>query len=92
MPKTPIAVLGIDLGKNSCSLAGLDASGAVVFRRKLTREGVIAFTAALPRCVVAMEACCGPYVPGPYLRGSRPRGAADVAGVRAALREGAEDR
>ena len=26
MTKTPIAVLGIDLGKNSCSLAGLDAA------------------------------------------------------------------
>jgi hypothetical protein len=25
-----IVVLGIDLGKNSCSLAGLDASGRVV--------------------------------------------------------------
>jgi len=27
-----IAVLGIDLGKNSCSVAGLDASGRVVLR------------------------------------------------------------
>jgi transposase len=69
MPKTPIAVLGIDLGKNSCSLAGLDASGAVVFRRKLTREGVIAFTAALPRCVVAMEACCGAHFLGRTFEG-----------------------
>ena len=25
-----IVVLGIDLGKNSCSLAGLDASGRVI--------------------------------------------------------------
>jgi hypothetical protein len=28
--KTEIAVLGIDLGKNSCSLAGLDGTGAVI--------------------------------------------------------------
>ena len=28
MTKTPIAVLGIDLGKNSCSLAGMDAAVA----------------------------------------------------------------
>ena len=27
-----IAVLGIDLGKNSCSVVGLDASGRVVLR------------------------------------------------------------
>ncbi|BDY17215.1 hypothetical protein Sulfitobl28_31850 (plasmid) [Sulfitobacter pontiacus] len=28
-----IEVLGIDLGKTVCSLAGLDATGAVVYRR-----------------------------------------------------------
>jgi transposase len=28
-----IAVLGVDLGKNVCSVVGLDASGAVVMRR-----------------------------------------------------------
>ena len=60
MAKTPIAVLGIDLGKNSCSLAGLDAAGAVIMRRRMTREGTIKFVATLPACVVAMEACCGP--------------------------------
>ena len=30
-----IEVLDIDLGKTVCSLAGLDATGAVMFRRKL---------------------------------------------------------
>ena len=50
MTKTPIAVLGIDLGKNSCSVAGLDVTGAVVLRRRMTREGVVAFAAALPSC------------------------------------------
>jgi hypothetical protein len=36
-----IAVLGIDLGKNSCSTVGLDDAGAVVLRRRMRREGVI---------------------------------------------------
>ena len=54
-----IAVLGIDLGKNSCSIVGLDASGAVVLRRRMRREGIIKLAAKLKRCVVAMEACCG---------------------------------
>jgi transposase len=36
-----IAVLGIDLGKNSCSVVGLDAAGRVVLRRRLSRDGVI---------------------------------------------------
>ena len=33
-----ISVLGIDLGKNVCSVVGLDASGAVVMRRRMRRE------------------------------------------------------
>ena len=64
MTKTLVAVLGIDLGKNSCSLAGLDERGAVVLRRRMTREGVVAFVSKLPACVVAMEACCGAHFLG----------------------------
>lgn len=56
-----IAVLGIDLGKTSCSLVGLDEAGRVVLRRRLRRETVIAHAAKLPMCVVAMEACCGAH-------------------------------
>jgi transposase len=56
-----IAVLGIDLGKNSCSVVGLDESGAVVKRRRMRRDSIVAFTSALPSCVVAMEACCGAH-------------------------------
>src|ERR671932_2530336 len=63
-----VAVLGIDLGKNSCSVAGLDAAGRVVLRRRLSREGVIKLAAGLPRCVVAMEACCGAHHLGRVLR------------------------
>jgi transposase len=43
MTKATISVLGIDLGKNTCSMAGLDITGAVVLRRKVTRDGLIAF-------------------------------------------------
>ena len=56
-----ISVLGVDLGKNVCSLVGFDASGAVVLRRRAKRETVIALAAKLPPCVVAMEACCGAH-------------------------------
>jgi transposase len=64
MTKTPIAVLGIDLGKNSCSLAGLDVTGAVVLRWRMTREALVMFASKLPACVVAMEACCGAHFLG----------------------------
>ena len=56
-----ISVLGVDLGKNICSVVGLDASGAVVLRRRAKRETLIALAAKLPPCVVAMEACCGAH-------------------------------
>ena len=42
-----IVMLGIDLGKNSCSLAGLNQQGAVVLRRRMRRESIIALTAKL---------------------------------------------
>ena len=54
-----IVMLGIDLGKNLCSLAGMDQMGAVVLRRRLKRESLLRFTAQLDVCTVAMEACCG---------------------------------
>src|SRR6201987_5317922 len=56
-----IAVLGVVLGKNVCSLVGLNASGAVVLRRRAKRETLIALAAKLPPCIVAMEACCGAH-------------------------------
>lgn len=56
-----IAVLGIDLGKNSCSLVGLDAAGAVIKRRRVRPQNIPAVTNSMPACVVAMEACCGAH-------------------------------
>src|ERR1700732_3248784 len=56
-----VSVLGIDLGKNICSIAGLDASGAVILRRRAKRETLIGLVAKLPPCIVAMEACCGAH-------------------------------
>lgn len=56
-----VAVLGIDLGKNSCSIVGLDQAGAVVKRRRMRPESIPALTRTMPACIVAMEACCGAH-------------------------------
>ncbi|WP_334064982.1 IS110 family transposase [Limimaricola cinnabarinus] len=56
-----IVILGIDLGKTTCSVVGLDADGRVVLRRRLRRDGVVAFAAKLAPCAMAMEACCGAH-------------------------------
>jgi transposase len=56
-----IAVLGIDLGKNSCSVVGLDGSGKVILRRRMQRKTIVALAEKLSPCIVAMEACCGAH-------------------------------
>src|SRR5579863_9694854 len=56
-----ISVLGVDLGKNVCGVVGLDASGAVVMRRRIRRETLIGLAERVPACVVGMEACCGSH-------------------------------
>ena len=48
---TVVTVLGIDLGKNSCSVAGLDEAGRVVLRRRVPKEGLAALLDKLPGCV-----------------------------------------
>src|SRR5215207_2059863 len=64
-----ITVLGIDLGKNSCSVVGLDEAGRVVLRRRMRRDGVVRFVERLSPCTVAMEACCGAHHLGRELAG-----------------------
>lgn len=56
-----IVILGIDLGKNSCSVVGLDAAGSVGLRRRMRRDSVISLAAKLAPCTMAMEACCGAH-------------------------------
>src|SRR5438309_1022226 len=56
-----IAVIGIDLGKNSCSLAALDGKGAVIKRWRMRPASIVAFAKDLPACMIAMEACCGAH-------------------------------
>ncbi len=66
MVLNPRSSLHVDLGKNVCSVVGLDASGAVVMRRKVRRETLIALAEKLAPCVVGMEACCGAHLGRSY--------------------------
>jgi hypothetical protein len=43
-----VAVLGIDLGKTSCRIVGLEASAAVIIRRRFRRETLVRFVMQLP--------------------------------------------
>ena len=58
---TAIAVAGIDIGKNSFHVIGLDKRGAIVLRQKWSRGQVEARLANTPPCLIGMEACVGAH-------------------------------
>ena len=49
--------VGLDLAKRVFQVHAVEAKGEIVVVRRLTRSQLIPFFAALPPCVVAMEAC-----------------------------------
>ena len=56
-----IAVVGIDIGKNSFHVVGHDERGAIVLRQKWSRGQIEARFANMPPCLVGMEACVGAH-------------------------------
>jgi len=54
-----IATMGIDIGKNSFHVVGLDRRGAIVLQQKWSRDQIEARLAAMPPCLIGMEACVG---------------------------------
>src|ERR1700683_3029097 len=59
--ESAIAVVGIDIGKNSFHVVGHDARGAIVLRQKWSRGQVEARLANIPPCLIGMEACVGAH-------------------------------
>ena len=66
MPATTaqtISVVGIDIGKNSFHIVGLNNPGAIMLRQKWSRGQVEARFANLPPCLIGMVACVGAHHP-----------------------------
>src|SRR5437879_1152194 len=59
--ESAIAVIGIDIGKNSFHVVGHDERGAIVLRQKWSRGQVETRFANMPRCLIGMEACVGAH-------------------------------
>ena len=55
------STIGLDIAKRVFQAHGADASGHVVFRKRLVRAKLLEFFAAQPPCIVAMEACAGAH-------------------------------
>jgi len=60
-PNSAVAVIGIDIGKNSFHVVGLDTRGAIVLRQKWSRGQVEARLANMSPCLIGMEACVGAH-------------------------------
>ena len=59
--QTAIAVVGIDIGKNSFHIVGLDNRGSIVLHQKWSRGQVESRFANMAPCLVGMEACVGAH-------------------------------
>ena len=56
-----VATIGIDIGKNTFHLVGLDQRGAIVLQLKSSREQLERRLSNMPRCLIGMEACSGSH-------------------------------
>ena len=62
-----VTTVGIDIGKTTFHLIGFDGRGAIVLRQKVPRAQLERRFAALPPCLVGIEACCGAHHVGRQL-------------------------
>ncbi len=63
-----VRTIGIDLGKTSFHLIGMDERGNVVLRRRFSRTQLITHISKLDTCLIGMEACSGSNILGRTLR------------------------
>src|SRR5438045_9755320 len=65
MPRTSTAhavtAIGIDMGKNTLHMVGLDSRGAIVLREKVSRGRIALRLANLQPCLVGIEAGMAPH-------------------------------
>ena len=71
--KDTVAILGIDIGKNTFHLVGLNKRGAIVLRQKLSRRQLEARLANLPPCLIGNGGLRRRPSPKPPTQSLRPR-------------------
>jgi transposase len=72
---TPLASIGIDIGKEVFHIVGFSTDGKIAFRRKIKRLALIETFKKLPPSIVGMEACLSAHFVSRALRqlGHEPR-------------------
>src|SRR6266850_5050557 len=59
--KQEMNVLGIDIAKHVFHAVGMDETGKVVFRKRVSRHDLMPFIAKLPLVLIGIEACGGEH-------------------------------
>ena len=57
----PVATVGLDIGKNTFHLVGLDKRGAIVLRIKVSCSQLVRRLVNLPVCLIGLEAGSGSH-------------------------------
>src|SRR2546427_11454593 len=87
-----ITTAGIDLAKRVFALHGVDGAGRVGLRKTVRREQLMQTVAALPPCLIGMEACSGAHEWARRVQDAGGQGASRVAWALGPLSEGGEKR
>lgn len=69
----PIAIVGLDLAKSVFQVHAADSDGKVLMRRRIRKSEVLMFFAALPPCLLGMEACASAHQLGTPAHRPRPQ-------------------
>jgi len=64
-----VSTIGLDIAKSVFQVHGVDAAGAVVIRKRVSRAKVLEYFGELPPCLVGIEACPSAHHWGRELQG-----------------------
>jgi transposase len=59
--KQDVSVVGIDLATRTFHVVGMNATGQILFRKRLCRDALMPFIMQLPPVVIGIEACGGAH-------------------------------
>jgi transposase len=86
-----VTTIGIDMGKNTLHMVGLDSLGAVVLRERVSRGRITSRLANLPPCLIGIEAGMATHYVARELCGAWPRREAGSAGICEAVSAGTQE-
>src|SRR5438093_6516502 len=85
--KQEMNVLGIDIAKHVFHAVGMDNTGKIVLRKRLSRHDLMPLLAKLPPVRIGLEACGGAHDWARRGRAYGPRGEAHGPAMRQAVRQ-----